>query len=83
MIEIIPPALRLTLGEGLSGLELPRLLACAPLLALQKRGNGEPVMVLPGYGAGDTSTVLLRSYLSWFGYDVRGWGMGRNTGDVA
>ncbi|MEM8497952.1 MAG: alpha/beta hydrolase [Pseudomonadota bacterium] len=83
MIEIKPPALRQIVGEGLTGLELPRLLAAAPLLALQNRGNRRPVMVLPGYGASDASTILLRSYLSWLGYDVRGWGLGTNGGNVA
>jgi pimeloyl-ACP methyl ester carboxylesterase len=38
--------------------------------------------VLPGYGAGDASTAVLRSYLRWLGYDARGWVLGRNTGDA-
>jgi hypothetical protein len=53
-----------------------------PSLASQPRGSGEPVIVLPGYGASDASTFVLRSYLGLLGYDVRGWGLGRNGGDV-
>jgi pimeloyl-ACP methyl ester carboxylesterase len=63
-------------------LELPRLLFRFPVLACQPRGNGQPVLVLPGYGAGDISTALLQAYLRFLGYRVRGWGRGRNRGDV-
>ncbi len=68
--------------EASAGLELVRLLARIPDLARQPRGAGEPVMVLPGFGAGDGSTVILRSYLSWLGYRVEGWSLGVNSGDV-
>lgn len=63
-------------------LELPRLLFRFPVLARQPRGAGQPVLVLPGYGAGDISTALLQAYLRFLGYRVRGWGRGRNRGDV-
>lgn len=39
-------------------------------------------MVMPGYSAGDASTLVLRSYLRLLGYSVFGWGLGRNGGDV-
>src|SRR5512132_4041709 len=64
-------------------LELPRLLLRFPELARQPRGQGQPVLILPGYGAGDGSTVILKSYLRLLGYRARGWGLGRNTGDPA
>jgi pimeloyl-ACP methyl ester carboxylesterase len=63
-------------------LELPRLLYRFPVLARQPRGCGQPVLVLPGYGAGDISTALLQGYLRFLGYRVRGWGRGRNRGEV-
>ena len=63
-------------------LELPRLVLRSPELARQPRGDGSPVMVLPGYGAGDGSTALIRAYLRGLGWDARGWGLGRNAGDV-
>ena len=74
-------------GTGLVGevrgvLELPRLLLRFPHLARQPRGDGEPVLVLPGYGAGDGSTAVLRAYVRFLGYRPVGWDLGRNGGDV-
>ena len=76
-----PPALGL-FREALGMLELPRLLLNAPELAGQPKGTGQPVLLLPGYGAGDGSTAVLRRYIRYLGYDARGWGLGTNTGDV-
>jgi dienelactone hydrolase len=61
-------------------IELPRLLLRFPSLARQPRGNGEPVLVVPGYGAGDGSTMVLKGYLRLLGYRARGWGLGKNHG---
>lgn len=69
------------LREARGLLELARLLVRIPSLSRQPRGRGEPVLVLPGYGAGDASTVLLRSYLRFLGYRVRGLGRTR-SGEV-
>lgn len=63
-------------------LELPRLLMRLPQLARQPRGRGEPVLILPGFGAGDVSTLMLKSYLRLLGYRARGWGLGRNGGEA-
>jgi pimeloyl-ACP methyl ester carboxylesterase len=63
-------------------LEFPRLMLRAVDLARQPRGTGEPVIILPGYGAGDGSTAILKAYLRMLGYHVRGWRLGRNTGNV-
>ena len=82
MIELKAPSLMAMAGEGLTPFELTRLVAASPALALEARGSGEPVMVLPGLGASNTSTGLLRSYLSWLGYNVQGWTLGRNRGNV-
>jgi len=64
-------------------IELPRLLLRFPELARQPRGHGEPILILPGYGAGDGSTIILKAYLRLLGYRARGWGLGRNRGDAA
>ena len=64
-------------------IELPRLLLRFPSLASQPHGNGEPVLVLPGYGAGDGSTMILKGYLRLLSYRARGWGLGRNHGPVS
>ena len=44
------------------------------------RGNGELVLVLPGFTADDGSTRSLRGVLDNHGYASRGWGLGRNEG---
>ena len=64
-------------------IELPRLLLRFPSLARLPRGNGEPILILPGYGAGDGSTMILKGYLRLLGYRARGWGLGRNRGPAS
>lgn len=67
--------------------EIPRMIfaiASLPLnvlrLARAARGNGCPVLVIPGFATTDKSTLVLRAYLSWLGYNVYGWELGRNFG---
>ena len=75
------PSARLFLTEPVRGLvDLGALLVAAPWLATAPRGDGHGVLVLPGLLASDTSTLPLRGYLGWLGYDVRGWDLGRNRG---
>src|SRR6266542_797647 len=82
MPELRPPAPWAFLSEGLGLLELPRLLLMYPYLSQQASGEGAPVMILPGFGAGDQSTAILRHYVQRIGYSARGWGLGSNSGDV-
>lgn len=72
-----PFALLATEGRGL--LDIPALLAAAPYLAAAPRGQPHPVMVLPGLGADDRSTIAIRGFLESLGYQVHGWGRGRNV----
>lgn len=44
------------------------------------KGDGHPVLVIPGLGASDLSTDLLRRFLDDLGYVTYPWGLGRNTG---
>ncbi len=81
-VPLRAPARRTLLGEAASALEMTRLGRRAITLARQPRGRGEPVRLFPGFSAGDASTAALRGYLGRLGYDARGWGLGRNTGDV-
>lgn len=55
---------------------LPALAATCP------RGDGQPVLVLPGLVASDNSTLLLRTFLKGLGYQAYGWDMGRNYGPL-
>ncbi len=74
------PSKLLLLLEGRAVSELGALYALWPLLRLAPRGDGHPVMVLPGMGAGDFSTRPLRRFLRSCGYRTHGWKAGRNTG---
>jgi hypothetical protein len=77
-----PPPIRKLAGETLGVLALPRLIAAIPGFATLPRGKGQPVMVLPGFGGGDASTLVLRAFLSALGYRVSDWGLGINRGNV-
>jgi pimeloyl-ACP methyl ester carboxylesterase len=55
-------------------------MTASPFLAVQRRGDGHPVLVLPGLLGGDLSTLLLRRYLGWLNYAVSGWELGANVG---
>jgi pimeloyl-ACP methyl ester carboxylesterase len=48
-----------------------------PALRHAPRGDGGPVLVIPGLGGGDGSTAVLRSFLRAQGYGARGCGVGR------
>lgn len=64
--------------------EVGRLGLSWPLLLQQAaRGDGHPVMVLPGFLGGDDSTLILRRFLTQLGYVSLPWLHGRNTGNPA
>jgi hypothetical protein len=74
-----PPARLLPL-EGRALLELAALLPAYPFLRRAPVGDGHPVLVLPGFMAGDFSTRALRRFLRDKGYGTHGWKLGRNLG---
>lgn len=76
------PRLRLLLGELSAPLDGLRLLPRLPSQLRRRSAPPREVLVLPGWMAGDGSTALLRTALRHDGHRVRGWGLGRNTGDV-
>jgi dienelactone hydrolase len=63
--------------------EYGMFLASAPLFTQLPRGDGHPVLVLPGLLAADGSTRALRGQLRRLGYYVHGWRLGRNIGPTA
>jgi len=75
-----PPSRTLMFLEGRAMHELGAFLGALPLLSLAPRGDGHPVLVLPGLVASDTSTRPLRSFLKNRGYAANGWRQGRNLG---
>jgi pimeloyl-ACP methyl ester carboxylesterase len=78
------PALPLYLTEpGRAVGDYGLYLAALPLISRLPRGDGHPVLVLPGLLADDISTRTLRAVLRRLGYDAQGWGLGRNIGPTA
>jgi pimeloyl-ACP methyl ester carboxylesterase len=78
------PALPLFVSEpGRAVADYGLYLAARPLMPSLPRGDGHPVLVLPGLLADDVSTRALRTVLRKLGYDAHGWGLGRNIGPTA
>lgn len=70
-----------TLSEGYRAmLEASALVGMGPVMDNLPRGDGHPVLVLPGFMASDQSTTLLRRQLDRLGYRAHPWTFGRNLG---
>ena len=54
--------------------------AAMPWLKRGPKGDGHPVIVLPGFQASDMSTAPMRRFLRARGYTPYGWGLGTNRG---
>lgn len=80
-----PPHPLLALLEARAASEFGAFAATAPAMAalLPRARDNRPVLVLPGFMAGDASTKPLRAVLSGLGYETHGWGLGRNLGPTA
>lgn len=74
-----PEARRLLLEQRLP-FEIGALAAAAPWLRRMGRGDGHPVLVLPGFTASDAATTMLRLQLRSWGYWTHGWRLGFNVG---
>jgi pimeloyl-ACP methyl ester carboxylesterase len=75
----VPRAL-LTVFEARAGMEAGAALLALPILRRSPLGDGHPVLLLPGFGAGDISMEPLRWFLASRNYHVETWGLGRNRG---
>lgn len=78
--DLDPPSRLLLLLEGRALAEYGHFLLSFPHLARLPRGDGHPVLVLPGFMASDASTRPMRTLLKRLGYEARGWKLGRNLG---
>lgn len=76
-----PPATALLLGEGRAPFELWTGLLSAWQLRSAARGDGHPVLVLPGLLLSARHTWLLRLFLAERGWSVYDWGAGANRGN--
>ncbi len=76
-----PPSLGLALSEipRAAGDGLKLISGLNGLVRKHQGGNNHPVLVLPGYGAADGSTVLMRHFLGRIGYQPYALAAGRNV----
>ena len=77
-----PPQRSALLREPLGLIEPARLALRSRLLARLPRAHGQTVVLIPGFGTTDHWLWPLGRYLTWLGYRVEGWGLGRNSGRV-
>jgi pimeloyl-ACP methyl ester carboxylesterase len=77
-----PPSWLLMLAEPRALFEFNSSLLLSPLLMQAPRGDGHPVLALPGFLASDLSMAPMRRYLKELGYEPHAWNMGRNLGGV-
>jgi pimeloyl-ACP methyl ester carboxylesterase len=77
------PGLGLLLAEARGIFEFNASLLLSPVLMRAPRGDGHPVLTLPGFLASDLSMAPMRRYLKELGYEAHAWEMGRNIGGVA
>src|SRR2546425_10003848 len=77
-----PPGLGLLLAEVRGIFEFNASVLLSPLLMRAPRGDGHPVLTLPGFLASDLSMAPMRRYLKELGYDAYAWNNGRNIGGV-
>src|SRR5210317_2106104 len=80
-IRAKPPALGYAIAEPLRAVfELVCLLPAHLFLKRAPRGDGHPVITLPGYRSDDTAMLAMRRYLARWGYKPYPWGLGTNLG---
>jgi pimeloyl-ACP methyl ester carboxylesterase len=80
MPDIKAPPLHLLALEARVLAELPWFLLRSLSIQGMPRGEGRPLMVLPGFGASDTTTLPLRRALQRLGHAAYGWEQGTNLG---
>lgn len=83
--EIAPPPFWRLARETLSFAYMRTAASFGSVTPLPRSGNGQPVLVIPGFMASDKTTQRLRLSLNAAGYQTHGWGLGRNrkvTADI-
>ena len=67
-------------GEVRAGVELASSVFWAPLLAIAPKGDGHPVLVIPGLAQGELALQPLMHFLTHSQYNARSWQQGLNVG---
>lgn len=81
MSKLLPnkaPRLLWTLTEPRAVIDLAAFYAARSRLKKLPKGDGHPVLVVPGFLSNDGATLLLRKLLRDLGYRTYGWGQGAN-----
>jgi pimeloyl-ACP methyl ester carboxylesterase len=79
-VSSAPPSKLFLLMESRAMLEYGHLLLTRSKLKQLPRGDGHPVLFVPGFGATDNSMRAMLKVFSQLGYATYGWGLGRNVG---
>lgn len=77
---VTAPSLRKLAGEGRAAVEWLRWAARRRAVIGVAEGRGQPVLLIPGFAAGDAATAPLRHRLNTLGFAAYGWGQGLNMG---
>jgi pimeloyl-ACP methyl ester carboxylesterase len=75
-----PPPLLHTALELRAPFELALLGPALPMLLMAPRGDGHPVLLVPGFMSTELPLLAMQAYLRNRGYTVDMWGFGRNVG---
>ena len=78
--DLRAPSAWLLMLEARAFWEMGAMVAASPWLRRLPKGDGHPVIVFPGMGANDFTTVPLRNFLDRLGYVTQAWGQGFNFG---
>ena len=79
--KVGPPSKLLWAREVVALAEFGAFFAAMPWWRVAPRGDGHPVLVLPGLAQSDLSTRPLRSFLGDRGYIACPWSLGLNNGN--
>jgi pimeloyl-ACP methyl ester carboxylesterase len=75
-----PPPLLHTALEMRAPFEFALLGPALPFLLLSPRGDGHPVLLVPGFLSSEVPLLAMQAFLRNRGYAVDMWGFGRNVG---
>jgi pimeloyl-ACP methyl ester carboxylesterase len=78
--DLKAPGPLLLLLEWRAVWEYAAMVAALPWLRRLPEGDGHPVIVLPGFGAGDLTTLPMRNFIDDVGYASYAWNQGFNLG---
>jgi pimeloyl-ACP methyl ester carboxylesterase len=74
------PHLLYSITEWRALFEMAMLPYTLPALLAAPKGDGHPVLLMPGFMANEGTLIALKTFLRSRGYAVENWGFGRNVG---